>query len=289
MLAATLSILMLPISFLSDFGLRDEFVGVVHGVIARINAQLRVIDITHGIARGNVRAGAMALLRAVQYLPNGVVLAVVDPGVGTQRRAIAARTEWGFFVGPDNGLLAPAVAMVGGADLVVALEDPRFRIPAEGATFDGRDVFGPAAAVLAAGEAEITDLGPVVPFESVTPLMLPLVESEGSAVRGEVLWIDHFGNAQTNIAPADLAAININPGDDVIMRIGAIEHSLRWVRAYGDVGGGEGLIHVDSYGQIAVAVHGGRADEAYPLEDHIAVTLRSVTSEPLQVASPDPS
>jgi S-adenosylmethionine hydrolase len=278
---------MLPISFLSDFGSRDEFVGVVHGVVARINPEIRVIDITHGLPRGNVRAGALALLRAIQYMPNGVALAVVDPGVGTQRRGIAARTEWGFFVGPDNGLLAPAVAMVGGADLIVSLEDPRFQIPAEGETFHGRDVFGPAAAVLAAGEAELTDLGPDVPFESVTPLMLPLVEHEGSSVRGEVLWIDHFGNAQTNIAPADLAAIGVAPGDDVILRIGAMEHPLTWVKAYGDVAEGEGLLHVDSYGQVAVAVRAGRADEVYPLEDHIAVTIRSVASEPMQVKSPE--
>jgi S-adenosylmethionine hydrolase len=274
---------MLPISFLSDFGLRDEFVGVVHGVIARINPELRVIDITHGVPRGHVRAGALALLRAIQYLPNGVALAVVDPGVGTSRRGIAAQTGWGYFVGPDNGLLAPAVAMVGGADRIVSLEDPRFRIPAEGSTFDGRDVFGPAAAVLAAGEAELTDLGPEVTFESIMPLMLPLVETEGASVRGEVLWVDHFGNAQTNIAPHDLAGIGVSPGDDVIMRIGAVEHPLRWVDAYGDVATGEGLIHADSYGQIAVAVNGGRADDRYPIEDHVAVTLRAIDASPVDV------
>ena len=278
---------MLPISFLSDFGNRDEFVGVVHGVVARINPELRVIDITHGVPRGNVRSGALALLRAIQYMPNGVALAVVDPGVGTDRRAIAARTEWGYFVGPDNGLLAPAVAMVGGADLIVSLEDPRFRIPAEGATFDGRDVFAPAAAVLAAGEAEITDLGPTVGRDSVTPLMVPLVEHEANSARGEVLWIDHYGNAQTNVTPEDLALIGAGPGSSLIMRIGAIEHSLPWVSAYGDVDHGAGLLHVDSYGQIAVAVRGGRADEAYPLEDHIAVTFRTGQSEPLEVQPPE--
>jgi len=137
-----------PISFLSDFGLRDEFVGVVHGVIERIAPGTRVIDITHGITRGDVRAGALALLRAVQYLPDGVVLAVVDPGVGTARRAIAASTPRGFFVGPDNGLLAPAVAMVGGADRFVSLEAEAFRLPGAGSTFDGRYLFAPAAAVL---------------------------------------------------------------------------------------------------------------------------------------------
>jgi S-adenosylmethionine hydrolase len=148
-----------PISFLSDFGLEDEFVGVVHGVVARIAPDIRVIDITHDIARGDVRAGALALLRAVQYLPNGVVMAVVDPGVGTARKAIVAETEWGHFVGPDNGLLAPAVAMVGGAQRFVSLESKEFQLPRDGVTFDGRDVFAPAAAVLASGEAAIGDLG----------------------------------------------------------------------------------------------------------------------------------
>ncbi|MEE9228781.1 MAG: SAM-dependent chlorinase/fluorinase, partial [Acidimicrobiia bacterium] len=123
---------MQPISFLSDFGTDDEFVGVVHGVIARVEPQLRVIDVTHGVPAGDIRAGALALLRAVQYLPEGVALAVVDPGVGTGRKAIAAETSWGYFVGPDNGLLAPAVAMVGGAEMVVSLEDERFRVPSLG-------------------------------------------------------------------------------------------------------------------------------------------------------------
>ena len=111
----------LPVSFLSDFGRKDEFVGVVHGVIARIAPEVRVLDVTHDIAPGDVRAGALALLRSVPYMPEGVMLAVVDPGVGIERKAIVAETPWGFFVGPDNGLLAPAVAMVGGASKIVAI------------------------------------------------------------------------------------------------------------------------------------------------------------------------
>ena len=207
----------------------------------------------HEIPRGDIRAGALALLRAIQYLPNGVALAVVDPGVGTDRRPMAVRTGWGYFVGPDNGLLAPAVAMVGGADLMVALEDPQFRIPAEGATFDGRDVFAPAAAMLASGQAEIGDLGPEIPPGSVTPLMLPLVASHPSAAVGEVLWVDHYGNAQTNITPEDLMAIGLSPGAEVALRIGVSEHLLAWVTAYGDVEegvgpGARGLVRSDRGG-----------------------------------------
>ena len=265
----------LPISFLSDFGRTDEFVGVVHGVIARIAPEVRVIDVGHDFAAGDVQGAAFALMRSIQYLPEGVALAVVDPGVGTARRAIAARTPWGFFVGPDNGLLAPAVAIVGGADLIVSIEDPRFRLPAEGETFHGRDVFGPAAAVLASGEAAIEDLGPAVDPGSVAPMMLPLVESDGlGGVLGEVLWIDHFGNAQTNVSPADLNALGITPGEEVTMLVAGIDRTLPWCAAYGDVAQGEGLIHVDSYGQMAIAVRGGRADEKYSLSVRTSVGFR---------------
>lgn len=264
----------LPISFLSDFGRIDEFVGVVHGVIARIAPEVRVIDVGHDFPRGDVRAAALGLLRAVQYLPQGVALAVVDPGVGTERKAICARTPWGHFIGPDNGLLAPAVAMVGGADRVVAIENPELRLPAEGATFHGRDLFAPAAAVIASGQAGIDELGPPMAPDHVTPLMIPLVEHGDDAVLGEVLWVDHFGNAQTNVGPADLVTLGLDPGDDVVLRIGSTDHRLEWATAYGDVHRGEGLLHVDSYGQMAVAVRGGRADEGFGLTAGVAVTLR---------------
>jgi S-adenosylmethionine hydrolase len=188
-----------PITFLSDFGLVDEFVGVVHGVIARLAPKTRVIDLTHGIPRGDVRSGALALVRSVQYVPEGVALAVVDPGVGTDRRAIAAETPWGFFVGPDNGLLGPAVALVGGASAIVSIENDELRIPSAGATFHGRDVFAPAAAVLATGDAGLDDLGPRVDPGSVTPLLLPLPEVGEGKVDGEAWWVDTFGNVQTII------------------------------------------------------------------------------------------
>jgi len=265
----------LPISFLSDFGRTDEFVGVVHGVIARIAPEVRIIDVGHDFDAGDVQGAALALMRSIQYLPEGIALAVVDPGVGTERRAIAARTPWGFFVGPDNGLLAPAVAIVGGADLIVSIEDPRFRLPSEGETFHGRDVFGPAAAVLASEQATIEDLGPVIEPGTVAPMMIPLVESDGLGGKlGEVLWIDHFGNAQTNVSPADLRSLGIEPGDDVSMLIAGTDRAVPWCTAYGDVAPGDGLIHVDSYGQMAIAVRGGRADEKYSLSVRTSVGFR---------------
>jgi S-adenosylmethionine hydrolase len=271
----------LPISFLSDFGLEDEFVGVVHGVLAKLAPGSRVIDIGHRFPRGNVKAAALALTRAIQYLPEGVCLAVVDPGVGTARKAIAAETTWGIFVGPDNGLLSPAVAMVGGAHKIVSIENPEAMIPSPGETFHGRDIFAPAAAVLASGEAGIDELGPDVAGEEIVPLLLPLTETKGSVIAGEAWWIDGFGNVQTNVAPEDLAGLGIGPGETLTVMVGSTIHSVPWVTSYGDVAEGETLIHVDSVGLLAIAVRGGRADEELRLSEGVAVTLagsRSATA-----------
>lgn len=261
-----------PISFLSDFGLHDEFVGVVHAVIERIAPGTRVVDVAHGIARGDVRAGALALLRAIQYLPDGVVLAVVDPGVGTARRAIAASTRRGFFVGPDNGLLAPAVAMVGGADRFVSLEAESFRLPGAGSTFDGRDLFAPAAAVLASGEASLTDLGPEIDPGGVVPLLLPLVEHAEGWVSGEVWWIDGYGNAQTNVSPADLELAGMRLGAPVVLRVGRTEHEVVWRAGYGE--GSAPIVHCDSHGLMTIALPLGRADERLGLTEGLSVGFR---------------
>jgi hypothetical protein len=265
---------LLPISFLSDYGLGDEFVGVVHGVILRIAPQVRVIDVSHGVRRGDVRAGALALVRAVQYLPPGVALAVLDPGVGTERRALAVATAWGYFLGPDNGLLAPAVAMTGGAERAVSLEDPRFRLPADGLTFAGRDVLAPAAAVLASGQAALDDLGPAVDPAGLAPLLLPLSLAADGKVRGQVWWVDGFGNAQTNVSPDDLRTVGLAPGEPVLVEVGSATHQLRWAATYGE--GQAGVVHVDSYGLVAVALPGGRADEVFGLVEGAAVSFGRV-------------
>ncbi len=262
-----------PVSFLSDYGLADEFVGVVHGVMERIAPGLRVIDVTHHVPRGDVRAGALALVRAIQYVPPGVALAVVDPGVGTERRGIAAETGWGSFVGPDNGLLAPAVAMVGGASRIVSLEAEAFRLPREGTTFDGRDVFAPAAAALASGQADLGDLGPEVALDSVTPLLFPLAEVEGEAVRGEAWWVDGFGNVQTNVSPDDLALLGVGPGGDVEVTVAGVPRDVPFRAAYGEVEPGQPLVYVDSYGLVALAVREGRADDHFGIASGMAVVL----------------
>lgn len=264
----------MPVTFLSDFGLDDEFVGVVHGVIAKLAPESRIIDLTHAIPAGGVRSGALALTRAIQYLPEGVVLAVVDPGVGTGRRAIACLTPWGHFVGPDNGLLSPAVAMSGGAVRVVSIENPEARIPSAGATFHGRDVFAPAAALLASGEAAIDDLGPPVDPEALVPMMLPIPDVGEGVVSGECWWVDRFGNCQTNIGPDDLTEAGMRPGRPVEVRIGATVREARWLGVYGEVEVGELLLHVDSAGLMSLAVRGGSAADELELADGVAVMLR---------------
>ena len=165
--------------------------------------------------------------------------------------------------------------MTGGARRAVSIENPEVKLPAPGATFDGRDLFGPAAAVIASGQATLDELGPVLDPSSLTPMTLPLVQHEERSVTGEVLWVDHFGNAQLNVTPEDLHLVGIGTGTAIVLQVGAAEFSVEWVSAYGDVETGEGLLHVDSYGQIAVAVRNGRADENYPLAEKTAVTIRA--------------
>ena len=162
------------VAFLSDYGHADEFVGVCKGVIASIAPDALVVDLVHDLPPHGVAAGGLALVRSVQYLPEGaLVLAVVDPGVGTERRLVAVECEGGTFFGPDNGLLAPAVAMLGGARRVVELADDRWHLPAPGPTFAGRDVLAPAVAHHAAG-VPLEELGPAIDPVGLTPGLVGL-------------------------------------------------------------------------------------------------------------------
>ena len=262
-----------PITFMSDFGSDDEFVGVVHGVIATLAPQCRVIDLNHRIPRGDTRSGALLLLRAIQYMPHGVILAVVDPGVGAGRRAIVVETRWGHLLGPDNGLLSPAVAFVGGAMRAFSIENPDVILPSQGRTFDGRDRFAPAAAVLASGEAAPFELGPEVDPHTLTPILLPLSEVSEGQVAGEAWWVDTYGNVQTNISPEDLEEAGMSPGRRLVVRVGLMHYRVPWARAYADVQHGRPLLHIDSAGLMALAVRQGRADEHFTLGAGTSVVI----------------
>jgi S-adenosylmethionine hydrolase len=260
------------VSFLSDYGYADEFVGVCHAVMLDLAPQLRVIDITHDVAPFDVRAGALALARAIQYLPEGLVLAVVDPGVGTDRRCLAVEVAHGVLVGPDNGLLAPSVAMLGGPHQVVALENEEYQLPSPGPTFAGRDVMAPAVAHLANGVA-LTALGDVVDPAGLTPSVLPLPNIADGTVNAEVLWVDRFGNCQLNVDPGGLRELDVEPGDVVEVRMGERGRRARWAHTFADANPSELLLIVDSYGSLALAYDRQSAASLLQLRAGSTVTL----------------
>jgi len=247
------------ISFLTDYGTTDEFVGVVHSVIRQIAPEVAVIDISHHVPAHDVRSGGLTLARAAQYLAPGVVLAVVDPGVATARRAIAVEVGDGasILVGPDNGLLAPAVAMVGGATRAVELANPAYHLGAPGPTFAGRDIFGPVAAHLCNG-VDLLDLGPEVDTAGLMPGMIPITRDEDGVLAAEVLWTDTFGNLQLNVDPAEIASY----GDRIELRFdGKVRTGVRHT-TYAEVPVGEVGLVIDSYGLVSIAIdRASAADE----------------------------
>jgi S-adenosylmethionine hydrolase len=243
------------ISFLTDYGTGDEFVGVVKSVIRSIAPHAAVIDITHDIRPYDVRGASLTLARSVQYLCPGVVLAVVDPGVGTDRRAVAIEVGDGqsYLVGPDNGLLASAIGMVGGATAAVELTNPEYQLAAPGPTFAGRDVFAPAAAHLCAG-VPLAELGELVDVATLLPGIIPLPRQEGDALIGEVLWVDRYGNCQLNVDPDEVG----DWGERIQLKWARPEEQARTavrVHTYDELRPGQVGLVVDSYGLLAVSVH----------------------------------
>lgn len=268
------------ISFLSDYGTSDEFVGVVKSVIRSISPETAVVDITHDIRPYDIKGGALTLARSVQYLCPGVVLAVVDPGVGTDRRAVAIEVGGGqsYLVGPDNGLLASAVGLVGGATDAVELTAAEYQLPAPGPTFAGRDVFAPAAAHLCAG-VPLEALGRRVDPAELVPGIVPLPRDEDGAIVGEILWVDRYGNCQLNVDPDAIASW----GDRVQLRWTRPREGVRTaVRAasYDDLGRGQIGLVVDSYGLLAVSVPRSSAAEALGLAAGDELSLVPLGDEP---------
>jgi S-adenosylmethionine hydrolase len=261
------------VSFLSDYGTSDEFVGVCKGVMLGIAPQITILDITHEVPAFDVRAGGLTLSRAVQYLPAGVVLAIVDPGVGTARRCVAIEVENGYLVGPDNGLLAPAVAMLGGPQQAIELTSAEHRLEAPSATFAGRDVMAPAAAYLADGTA-LSELGNAIDPVTLVPGLLPLPsESDDGVLTGEVLWVDRFGNCQLNLDPDMLRARDLGPGAGFEVQIGDVSGRVRWVETFAEAKPSELVVLVDSYGLLTLALDRQSAATRHKLRVGSTVTL----------------
>lgn len=252
------------ITFLSDYGTGDEFVGVVKSVIRSIAPAVTVVDLTHQIPAYDVRAGSLTLGRAAQYLCPGVVLAVVDPGVGGERRGIAVEVGGGqsYLVGPDNGLLASAVAMSGGATAAVELTNLEYQLPAPGPTFAGRDVFAPAAAHLCLG-VPLAALGRPVDPLALLPGLLPLPRAEDGTLVAEVLWVDRYGNCQLNVDPDEVADL----GPRIQLRWGDDVRTAERSPTYEGIAPGQVGLVVDSYGMLSVCL--GRR----PAADELAMPV----------------
>jgi S-adenosylmethionine hydrolase len=251
------------VSLLTDYGQDDEFVGVVHGVIRGIAPDVPILDLTHGIVRHDVREGAIVLRNALPYLPVGVHVGVVDPQVGTERRAVAVRCGDGrVLVGPDNGLLSLAWERCGGAVEAVDVSRSPFRLEPVSATFHGRDVFAPVAAQLAAG-SELLEAGePLDPAELVAPPLPVARVVDGEAVAHAIL-VDRFGNVSLNMGHAELLSVGLTIGSRALVVVRGHPSEARVVQTFADVPEGELLLYEDAWGALALAVN--RADAAAEL------------------------
>lgn len=264
------------ISFLSDAGRVDEFVGVIHAVIRDIAPHVRVVDVTHDITPFDIRAGSLALARSVAYLPSGVVLAVVDPAVGTGRKAVAIEVAdgEGVLVGPDNGLLAPAVAMAGGAGRCVVLDNDAFHLAGPSAVASGRDVFAPVAAHLCNG-VDLYELGTPIDPNELVPGVVPLPREEGDKLMCEVLWVDRYGNCQLNVGPDDLAGwsspVRVAAGD--VVRVASLAPTFDVIP-----GGAVGLV-IDGSGMYSLALARRSAAVELSLSPTDHVTLSPVDGD----------
>jgi S-adenosyl-L-methionine hydrolase (adenosine-forming) len=248
------------ITFLSDYGLEDDFVGVCHGVIARICPEARVIDLGHGIGRHDVRAGAILLQGALPYTPAGVHLAIVDPDVGAERRAVALRLADGrLLVGPDNGLLSLAAHDSGGVTEAVDLIRSRFRLQPVSATFHGRDIFAPVAAHLAAG-VDLPELGDPCDPRDLVRLQLPEARFEGGVLLAHAIRVDRFGNVQLDAVHEQLAQTGLRLGRGIEVQSAAgASHRAAYGRTFADVAPGELLVYEDSSRRLALAISHGDA------------------------------
>jgi S-adenosyl-L-methionine hydrolase (adenosine-forming) len=262
------------VTLLTDYGRDDDFVGVCHGVIRGIHPEAQIVDITHGIERYAVRQGAVVLRNTLPYMPTGVHVAVVDPQVGTERRAVALRTGDGrILIGPDNGLLSLAWERCEGVELAVDVTRSPHRLEPVSATFHGRDIFAPVAAQLASG-AELADAGDPLDPDSLTRVELPEPRDEDGAVVAHALVIDNFGNVGLNVDHDHLAGTGITLGARIAVEVAGERYLGTYAQTFADVTPDELLVYQDAYRTLALAINRGDAAGTLGLAVDAEVRLR---------------
>jgi S-adenosyl-L-methionine hydrolase (adenosine-forming) len=262
------------ITFLSDFGLADDFVGTCHGVIKGIAPEADVIDITHGIEPQSILQGALVLANTLPYMPAGVHVAVVDPDVGTPRRALVLRTDGDrLLVGPDNGLLMPAADRLGGVQAAFEITNRRYALEPVSATFHGRDVFSPAAAHLSLG-LEPAELGNAVEVDTLVLPEIPQPEIGERRIRATCLYVDRFGNIQLNLTAAQLERIGIVPGRQVEVEVTMERFYALAARTFAEARVGDTILYEDAYQNIALAITRGNAADTFGVRAGMEVRLR---------------
>jgi S-adenosyl-L-methionine hydrolase (adenosine-forming) len=263
------------VTLLTDYGTEGEFAGVCRGVIRRICPDAAIVDITHGIARHDIRHGALVLRNALPYMPIGVHVAVVDPQVGTERRAVALRCADGnILVGPDNGLLSLAAEAAGGVAEVVDVSRSQHRLEPVSATFHGRDVFAPVAAALACGEP-LAEAGDPLAIEELAVLELPRPRRDGDALVAHALLIDVYGNVTLDVRHEDLPGTALTLGKAVEVTAGDRSARAMFTGTFADVQAGELLLYEDSSRTLALAVNRGDASSVLGIEvdDEVRLAL----------------
>jgi S-adenosylmethionine hydrolase len=263
------------LTFLSDFGLDDGFVAACHGVAVRIAPDARIIDITHLVPPGDIRRGAAVLAQTLPAMPPAVHVAVVDPGVGTARRAIAIQAGEAILVGPDNGLLSWAAEALGGARAAVTLTNEALWSHPVAPTFHGRDVFMPTAAHLLAGTA-FADAGTPADLASLIRLAPPTSRISGRTAEGEVLSVDRFGNVQLSIGSEVAADLGITFGAAVTIRCNRRELTAPYLETFATAAPGELVAFADSAGLISLAVNRGSAAQTLALPPGARVRISAL-------------
>jgi S-adenosylmethionine hydrolase len=255
------------ITFLTDFGLQDDFVGTCHGVMKRIAPEVEIIDITHGIAPQAVLQGALTLANTLPFMPEGVHLAVVDPGVGGARRALALRDGEGrIYVGPDNGLLIPAAEKLGGITDAHELANPDYALESVSRTFHGRDLFSPAAAHLALG-VPLGELGPPIDPDALARLDIPRPDVGSTRIHSTVISIDRFGNIGLNVDRSHLDEAGVVPGTRVELQAGTERYYAVAARTFADARPGDIILYEDAYRNISIAISGGNAAAMFGINE----------------------